>query len=233
MTVREGLVVTVDGPAGSGKSSTAKEVARRLGFRHLDSGAFYRALTHGLLAAGIGSERWQGLTSSDLDEVGVSVQPTREGFRVFLGTHPLEDELRSPSVTAQVSGLAGLAVVRAWLLGIQREAGRPGCLVADGRDMGTVVFPGAEAKVFLTADLPERARRRLDEQGVVDPSAAELEREVARIGERDRGDSEREFSPLRRPEGALELDTTHLTFDEQVEAVLRHVSEVDVPSRPA
>ena len=233
MTAQEGLVVTLDGPAGSGKSSTAREVARRLGFRHLDSGAFYRALTHGLLAAGIGPGRWQGLTSSDLDAVGVSVQPTREGFRVLLGAHPLEGELRSPSVTSQVSRLAGLAAVRAWLLGIQREAGRPGRLVADGRDMGTVVFPDAGAKVFLTADLPERARRRLNEQGVADPSAAELMREAERIGERDRGDSEREFSPLRRPEGALELDTTVLTFEEQVEAILRHVSEVDAPPRPA
>jgi cytidylate kinase len=99
--------------------------------------------------------------------------------------------------------------------------------------MGTVVFPGAEVKVFLTADLPERARRRLNEQGVADPSTAELVREAARIGERDRGDSEREFSPLRRPEGALELDTTRLTFEKQVEAILRRVHEVDAPPRQA
>jgi cytidylate kinase len=233
MTVPEGLVVTLDGPAGSGKSSTAKEVARRLGFRHLDSGAFYRALTHGLIAASIGPERWPELTPADLDAVGVSVQNAREGFRVLLGAHPLDGELRSPAVTSQVSRLAGLAVVRAWLLGIQREAGRPGRLVADGRDMGTVVFPGAEAKVFMTADLPERARRRLNEQGVTAPSAAQLVREAERIGERDRGDSEREVSPLRRPEGALDLDTTHLTLAEQVEAILRHVSEVDAAPKPA
>ena len=106
-------------------------------------------------------------------------------------------------------------------------------MVADGRDMGTVVFPGAEVKVFLTADLPERARRRLNEQGVADPSAAELVRETARIGERDRGDSEREFSPLRCPEDALELDTTRLTFEEQVEAIMKRVSEVDGLARQA
>lgn len=233
MTEREGLVVTLDGPAGSGKSSTAREVARRMGFRHMDSGAFYRALTYGLLEAGVGPDRWEGLTAPDLEAVGVSVQPTHEGFRVFLGFRSLEGELRSSSVTAHVSRLAGLAVVRSWLLGIQREAGRPGRLVADGRDMGTVVFPGAEVKVFLTADLSERARRRLNEQGVADPSAAELVREAARIGERDRGDSEREFSPLRRPEDALELDTTRLTFEEQVEAILRRVHEVDAPPRQA
>jgi cytidylate kinase len=233
VTEREGLVVTLDGLAGSGKSSTAREVARRMGFRHMDSGAFYRALTYGLLETGVGPDRWEGLTAPDLEAVGVSVQPTHEGFRVLLGYRSLKGELRSPSVTAHVSRLAGLAVVRSWLLGIQREAGRPGRLVADGRDMGTVVFPGAEVKVFLTADLPERARRRLNEQGVVDPSAAELVRETARIGERDRGDSERELSPLRRPEGALELDTTSLTFEEQVEAILRCVHEVDAPPRQA
>lgn len=233
MTEREGLVVTLDGPAGSGKSSTAREVARRMGFRHMDSGAFYRALTYGLLEAGVGPDLWEGLTVPDLEAVGVSVQPTHEGFRVLLGSRSLEGELRTSSVTANVSRLAGLAIVRSWLLGIQREAGRTGRLVADGRDMGTVVFPGAEVKVFLTADLPERARRRLNEQGVADPSTAELVREAARIGERDRGDSEREFSPLRRPEGALELDTTRLTFEKQVEAILRRVHEVDAPPRQA
>ena len=226
------MVVTIDGPAGSGKSSTAREVARRLGFSHLDSGALYRALTHGLLAAGIGPEQWERLTLADLDAVGVNVQPTSEGFRVLLGADLLDAELRSLSVTSQVSGLAGLEVVRAWLLGIQREAGKPGRLVADGRDMGTVVFPEAEVKVFLTADLEERARRRLDEQGLADPSAEDLALAAARIEERDRGDSEREFSPLKRPEGALELDTTRTSFEEQVESILRRVREVDASPRP-
>ena len=233
MTEREGPVVTLDGPAGSGKSSTAREVARRLGFRHMDSGAFYRALTYGLLEGGIAPERWEGLTASDMEAAGVRVEPTREGFLILLGAHPLEDELRSPRVTARVSQLAGLAPVRGWLLGIQREAGTLGRLVADGRDMGTVVFPAAEVKVFLTADLSERARRRLNEQGVADPSGAQLAQEAARIGERDRGDSERKLSPLRRPEGALELDTTRLTFEQQVEAILRRVREVDASPRPA
>tara|TARA_B100001123_G_scaffold230236_1_gene258841 strand:- start:2641 stop:3342 length:702 start_codon:yes stop_codon:yes gene_type:complete len=227
VTEREGLVVTIDGPAGSGKSSTAREVARRLGFRHMDSGAFYRALTYGLLDAGVGPGRWEGLTTPDLEGVGVSVQPTDMGFRVLLGSRSPEAEIRSSRVTAHVSRLAGLSVVRSWLLGIQRDAGRAGRLVADGRDMGTVVFPGAEVKVFLTADLPERARRRLTEQGVVGPSAAEIVRETARIGERDRGDSERELSPLRCPEDALELDTTYLTFEEQVKAIMERVREVD------
>lgn len=221
--VREGPVVTLDGPAGSGKSTTAREVAGRLGFRHLDSGAFYRALTFGLLEAGIGADRWQALTAADLDGVGVRVDPTADGFRILLGERALRDELRSPLVTAYVSRLAGLGPVRQWLLGTQRAAGRRGRLVADGRDMGTVVFPDAEVKVFLTADLRERARRRLMEQGTPAPSPADVDREAERIASRDKDDSERALSPLRRPEGALELDTTRLTFEQQVEAILRCV----------
>lgn len=229
----EGPVITLDGPAGSGKSTTAREVARRLGFRHLDSGAFYRALTYGLLEGGVGPERWPALTVADLSVVGVRVEPTPEGFRILLGDRLVSDELRSPFVTEHVSRLAGLAPVREWLLGIQRSAGQRGRLVADGRDMGTVVFPQAEVKVFLTADLRERARRRLRERGVEDPSAAELAREGTDIAERDRRDSERKLSPLRRPDGALVLDTTRLTFAEQVDAILLRVAQVDGPPDPA
>ena len=224
---REGPVVTLDGPAGSGKSSTAREVARRLGFRHLDSGGFYRALTYGLLQAKINSDRWARLDRAALDAVGVRVEPTGEGFQVFLGSRALKDEIRSPEVTALVSRLASLAPVRQWLLGIQRDAGSRGRLVADGRDMGTVVFPEAEVKVYLTADLKERARRRLMEQGVSDPSTAQWSHEAARIQGRDRDDSDRKISPLKKPDGALELDTTRLTFEQQVEAILGRVREVD------
>ena len=227
---RAGPVVTLDGPAGSGKSTTAREVARRLGFRHLDSGSFYRALTYGLLQAGIGPDRWTGLGRADLDAIGVGVEPSGEGFQVLLGSRPLMDEIRSPEVTSLVSTLASLGPVREWLLAIQREAGKRGCLVADGRDMGTVVFPGAEVKVFLTADLLERTRRRLKEQGVTTPTDEQVSQEAARIRERDRDDSERKLSPLRRPEGALELDTTRLTFEQQVEAILERVREASTAS---
>jgi cytidylate kinase len=224
---REGPVVTLDGPAGSGKSTTAREVARRLGFRHLDSGSFYRALTYGLLEAGIGPERWDALGRADLDAIGVRVESTPERLQVCLGARRLGDEIRTPEVTSLVSRLASLGPVREWLLGIQRDAGKQGRLVADGRDMGTVVFPAAEVKIFLVADLIERARRRLKEQGRVAPSDADLADEAARIRERDRDDSERKLSPLRRPDDALELDTTRLSFEEQVDKILTRVREVD------
>jgi len=217
---QDGPVVTLDGPAGSGKSTTAREVARRLGFRHLDSGALYRSLTFALLDAGVPPERWPALTQAELHDLGVTVLPTERAFEIRLGSRLLEEELRRADVTAHVSALARLPAVRGALLGLQRKAGASGRLVADGRDMGTVVFPDADVKVFLVADLAERARRRLLEQSGATPTSREVEAEAGRLDERDRRDSQREISPLRRPDGAVDLDTTGMSFDEQVEAVV-------------
>jgi CMP/dCMP kinase len=217
---KEGPVVTIDGPAGSGKSTTAREVARRLGFRHLDSGALYRALTFALLEAGVPEPHWPDLTADDLKALGVTLAPTAGGFEVRLGGRALEEELRSPSVTGHVARLASLPASRACLLDLQREAGARGRLVADGRDMGTVVFPDAEVKVYLVADLEERARRRLRERSpsTADPTLVSAEAEA--ISRRDRQDAGRRISPLRRPEGATEIDTTGLSFDQQVDRVV-------------
>lgn len=220
---REGPVVTLDGPAGSGKSTTAREVARRLGFRHLDSGALYRALTVGLLEAAVPEESWPDLTVERLKALGVRVAPRGPELEVFLRERKLGSELRTPKVTAQVSPLARIPAVREALLGLQRQAGERGRLVADGRDMGTVVFPDAEVKVFLVADVRERARRRLLEQAGAEPSPAEVEREIVRITERDERDAGRALAPLRRPDDAVDLDTTHLTFEAQVCAVVELV----------
>lgn len=216
----EGPIVTLDGPAGSGKSTTARAVARRLGFRHLDSGALYRALTVALLESGIPRDRWESLTVADLQALGVRVTAAGEKLQVGIGPRILGAELRTAEVTALVSPLARLGAVRGALLELQREAGRQGRLVADGRDMGTVVFPDAEVKVFLVADLRERARRRLLERGGPPPSQADLDQEAVRIAERDERDSRREISPLRRPDDAVEVDTTRLSFGEQVEHVV-------------
>lgn len=231
-----GVVVTLDGPAGSGKSSTAREVARRLGYRHLDSGALYRALTHALLRAGVRPETWPSLDAQDLRRFAIRLKRGHdERFQISLGGQDLVDsDLRSPEVTAHVSALAGLPAVRAWLFERQREAGNQGALVAEGRDMGTVVFPDAEVKVFLVADLEERARRRLRERGAAAPTGPEVEGEVERIRQRDQKDSEREVSPLRQAEDAWVLDTTGMTFDAQVEAIVARVRErLTVDSSPA
>ena len=209
-------LVTLDGPAGVGKSTTAKAVARALGYRYLDSGALYRSVTHALLGAGVPAERWPTLTQDDLESLGVEVRPRGETVEIRLGDRVLGGELRTEEVTRHVSTLAQVPAVRAWLYGAQRAAAREGRLVADGRDMGTVVFPEAGAKIFLTADVEERARRRLGDRGIREPDGDEVRAEAERLGARDRKDEGRAVAPLRVPEGALVLDTTDLTFDEQV-----------------
>jgi len=216
-------VITLDGPAGSGKSTTAKEVALRLGFQHLDSGALYRALTFALLSSGIPEEKWPELSPEELDQFPIHLEHTPNGLRVFLGDQLLVDELRTPEVTARVSPLSALPAVRSWLLEAQRRAGGEGGLVADGRDMGTVVFRGAEVKIYLTADLTERARRRFLEREGRNPTSGEVAREAEKIQERDTRDSSRAVAPLRKPEGALEVDTSELTFEEQVQVIINHV----------
>ncbi len=221
-----GPVVTLDGPAGSGKTTTAKELARRLGFRHLDSGGLYRALTFALLEDGISPEEWGALTSRDLDDLGVRAEPGEAGVDISRGDRTLSSELRSAEVTKHVSAVASLPVIRKWLLGTQQALGEHGNLVADGRDMGTVVFPDADLKVFLVAGLEARARRRLLQDSGSAPSAADITAEAGRIEERDRTDSDRELSPLRRPEGAFDVDTTALSFQEQVSLILRRVKDL-------
>lgn len=220
MTTPRGPIVTLDGPAGSGKSTTARAVAARLGFRHLDSGALYRALTLALLESGVPQAEWDALTEEQMRALDVRVEPGESGFEVFVQGKVVRDELRTPEVTTRVAHLASLAPSRATLMALQREAGRHGRLVADGRDMGTEVFPDADIKIYLVADLSERARRRLRDEGVSEPSDTDVRSQAIAIAERDRHDSEREHSPLRRPEGAHLIDTTRLGFDEQVDAIV-------------
>lgn len=215
-----GPVVTLDGPAGAGKTTTAKEVARRLGLRHLDSGALYRALTYGLLETGVPEERWSQLGVDDLRRLDVSLDAASDELRVRVGDHVVDEELRTPEVTSRVSRLAKLPAARECLLDLQKAAGEQGGLVADGRDMGSVVFPDAEVKIFLVADLEERARRRLRQSGSEATDPDRVAREARAIASRDEQDAQRDISPLRKPAGAEEIDTTGLSFEEQVEAIV-------------
>lgn len=223
---RARTLVTLDGPAGVGKSTTARAVARELGYRYLDSGALYRAVTYGLLENGIPESSWAQVTAETLARLGLSVRPGPETVEILLGDDLLGPELRTPQVTARVSRVAAVPAVRAWLLDAQRAAASRGRLVADGRDMGTEVFPQAWCKVFLDAEPRERARRRLGDQGVPDPDENQLRAEALRLTERDRRDREREASPLRIPVGALLVNTTDLTFSEQVERIADHARKV-------
>lgn len=226
------MIIAIDGPAGSGKSSTARAVARRLAFRHLDSGAFYRALTLAALRAGTDPTTWASLSAAQLDAFGVSARPGDAGFVVTIDGLDVGDAIRSAEVNAHVSAMARVPAVRSWLLGRLRAAAAGVDLVSEGRDVGTVVFPGAELKIFLVADARTRARRRLREQGVAAPAPAQLDAEVARLTERDRIDSQRAVAPLRKAADAVEIDTSALDFAEQVERIVRLARERGAQARP-
>jgi len=224
-------VIAIDGPAASGKSSTAAAVARRLGWAHLDSGALYRAITLAALdnvaetaGEGSGSHRpaWGAQQLVALaEDLPVRLVLVGQVFRPEVAGVGVEDAIRSPRVTARVSEIAAIPEVRHWVNVQQREAvgTHPQGVVVDGRDIGTVVFPDAPLKVFLTATPDERARRRLAQRGDrIDP--AELKRESDALGARDRADSTRRVAPLRSAADALLLDTTQLSMDEQVARVV-------------
>jgi cytidylate kinase len=214
------MIIAIDGPAGSGKSSTAKAVAQRLGFRHLDSGAFYRAITLAALQRTVPVDTWSKLDAQALTDLQVSSELSEHGFTFKIAGEDVTNEIRSPEVNAHVSQMAAVPAVRAWLLDQLRRAGQSTNLVSDGRDIGTVVFPEADLKIFLVAQSDTRARRRLAEQGNAKPTKMEVQNEVDQLGARDRLDTQRTTAPLKQAEDAIVIDTTALSFDEQVEKII-------------
>ena len=227
MTLR---VIAIDGPAASGKSSTARAVARRLGWAHLDSGALYRAITLAALdnlgeKAGEGGTAGEGWSAQRIvglaDGLPVRLVLVGDVFRPEVAGVDVEEAIRSERVTRRVSEVAAIPEVRHWVNVQQRDAAlrHHAGVVVDGRDIGTVVFPDAPLKVFLTASPEERARRRLAQRGGrVDPS--ELRREAAALAARDQADSTRAVAPLRAAADAVMLDTTRLSLDDQVARVV-------------
>jgi cytidylate kinase len=211
-------VIAIDGPAASGKSSTAAAVARRLGWLHVDSGALYRGVTRVALDLGDTADAARILEAAETRGLDLRVEAAR-GV-VMLDGRPAEDRIRDAAVTAAVSAVSALPAVRAWVTARLRAlpaGGRP--VVLDGRDIGTAVFPEAPLKVYLTASPPVRARRRLLQQGR-DPAEAEVAAEAGRIAARDSFDAGRAVAPLRAAEDAVALDTTGLRFEEQVDRIV-------------
>jgi len=229
-------VVAIDGPAASGKSTTAQAVARELGFCHVDSGALYRAVTLVALERLGAPESWDGARLVAVArERGVAASRGGERLEVAVGGAPVGDAVRSEAVTREVSRVAAMPAVRDFVNALLRAAAREGGVVVDGRDIGTVVFPDAEVKVFLVADPEERARRRLREGGYP-LDASTIREEAAALVARDARDAGRAVAPLRPAPDAVPLDTTGLTFGEQVRRVVALVREREAPpslDRPA
>jgi cytidylate kinase len=217
------LVIAIDGPAASGKSTTARMVAERLGYLHIDTGGMYRAMTLKILRSGI--------DPADTAAIDALARTTRVGIETVRGRRAIvldgedvSDEIRTPEITRAVSQVSSVRSVRELMVREQRRLSEGGGVVLEGRDIGSVVLPGADVKIFLVADPSERARRRRKEllaQGI-DIGLGELESEIR---ERDRKDSSREISPLRKSEGAVEVDTSKLTIEEQVRRILGVVEQ--------
>lgn len=209
------LVVAIDGPAASGKSSTAKWVASELGIAHVDSGSLYRAATAARLRKGGDPAEWTEREVLDA-AAAVTLEPEETSLTPRIDGVAAEDELRSASVTAAVSLVAKMPGVRDWVNSCVREAAAERPVVVDGRDMGTAVFPAAQLKVFLIADPWERARRRLVQRLERRPTDAEIAAETEAIVRRDAKD---EAQTQRAPDAVL-MDTTFLTQAEQVERIV-------------
>jgi cytidylate kinase len=207
-------VIAIDGPAASGKSSTAQMVADKLGYLHIDSGSLYRAATAAAIRGGKTSDAWT--EDSVLNAAnGIELRPARTSFYPTLGGKAIEEEIRGIEVTRNVSRVAQMQRVRAWVNDMVRAAARERDVVVDGRDMGTVVFPDADLKIFLIADSRERAARRLRQRGTP-TSEQTLDDETIRIRERDERDAKQ---TVPAPDAVI-IDTTKLTQQEQVDQIV-------------
>lgn len=210
-----GIVIAIDGPAASGKSSTAHRVAERLGFRHIDSGALYRAATAVALRRSRKPEAWSDRSVLDAAQA-VTLAESARSFAPALDGELLDTEIRRADVTTHVSRVAQMPTVREWVNGLVRSAARTCNVVVDGRDMGTVVFPDADLKVYLVADPWERARRRLIQTLGRSPSEEEIASETDRLVRRDAADAT-QSAPAK---DAVLVDTTYVTQEEQVERIV-------------
>jgi cytidylate kinase len=227
-----GPVVAIDGPAGTGKSSVTKRLADALGFVHIDTGSLYRAIafiTREQLADHLASSEGELERAAEvarLAHLEFRRAPRKNpSNRIIANGRDLTDYIRTPEVSMAASRVSASPAVRASLLGLQRRLGCQGKAILEGRDIGTVVFPDADVKFFLTASVEERAKRRLIEleaAGADAPSFEEIRRQIA---ERDHGDSTRAVAPLKRAADAIEVDTTTLTLDEVVKLMESKVRE--------
>ena len=214
------LLVTIDGPAGAGKTTVSRILAHRLGYRYVDTGALYRAVALAALGAGVAAEDDDGLDRL-CRRLNLELVAGQKGSRLLLDGRDITDHIRTREVTAMASAVSARAPVRRFLLDLQHRLGTQKRAVFEGRDMGTVVFPEAEVKFFLDARLAERARRRHAEMNPGDRPS--LETVTAEIERRDRNDSQRDLAPLRPASDAVVIDATALSPEDVVTAMLAHI----------
>ncbi len=220
------IVIAIDGPAGAGKSTVARKLAQQLGLQYVDSGATYRAAALKVLDARVSPEH-EAVVARLIASADIHFTTDSGRLRVWLDGRDVTSEIRTPEVTIAAAKVSRLPQVRDKLVALQRGFARNRGVVMEGRDIGTVVFPDAPLKIFLKADVEERARRRLG-QDREEGRAATLEQTAYEIGRRDQLDAERKISPLLAAPDAFEIDSTHLTADQVVEQILELARKRDL-----
>lgn len=214
--------IAIDGPAGAGKSSIARAAASQLGFIYVDTGALYRTVALGALKRGIQPEETDAIVAL-LPELDVGMEFVDGEQRVLLNGEDVSEAIRQPEVSAAASTVSAIPAVRQFLFDLQQNMAREHDVLMDGRDIGTVVLPDAQLKIFLTATPEERARRRYEQ--IKDTSDVTYEEILRDINQRDYQDTHREIAPLKQAEDAVYLDTTDMSFDEVVETILSLTKE--------
>ncbi len=219
--VTKDLIIAIDGPSGAGKSTAARSVASRLGYLYLESGALYRAMAWKVVHEEVDPENIEALKSL-CHRIEISIRNMQGQSRILVNQKDVTDELKTPLLDRVSSQISAVAPVRERLLHLQRQMGRQGGVVIEGRDIGSVVFPDADLKFYLDAGTEVRARRRYDElkgKGYNVTLASVLEE----IQLRDQRDIQRNLAPLKRPEDAIYIDTTHLTLDQVVDTMVGEI----------
>lgn len=217
------LIIAVDGPAGSGKSTVARKLAGRLGFNYLDTGAMYRAFTWKVIDSGVDFKDEEGLREL-LNNTNIQLNSSSNGLEVFVDKINVAKEIRTAVVTKNVHIVSAIEFVREKMVRLQRDFAAGSDIVAEGRDIGTVVFPNAEKKFYLDADIRERAKRRYAELKP-DNDGRGLDSVIEDLKQRDHKDTTRKLAPLRKVEDAFYLDTTNKEIDEVISILIREVEK--------
>ena len=218
-------IVAIDGPSGSGKSTVAALLAKKLGYMHLDTGAMYRAVALAAVLDNLPYDDAKGLDKL-CEQIRLKMRRNDDVVSVYLNGRDVTEEIRSPEMSLGSSAVSAVPEVRSHMVRLQREIGSSGGIVAEGRDMGTVVFPDTPAKFYLDASPEERARRRwlqLKEMGM-DEAPEKVRREM---DERDQNDTSREHSPLKKADDAINIDTTGMSIDQVIEKLADKVKELE------
>lgn len=224
MTTKRNYAIAIDGPAGSGKSTMARRVAKDLGFVYVDTGAIYRTVGYHMDFYGIGPKDTDGITRL-IGDVNIVIEYDADGLQhMILNGRDVTEEIRTPEMSKIASVISAQKVVRDYLLDMQRQLARTHNVVMDGRDIGTVVLPGADVKIFLTADPEVRARRRFDEL-TAKGEKVQYEKVLQDLIARDEQDKNRKIAPLRPAKDAVHLDTTNLDIEQAAAAMESIIKE--------